>query len=148
MFQLFTTDNDNDGEVLNRDIYITEWFEDWNERIFLLESGELALGNYVHYTTCQKPVGKAKLIGRGVSHYSLTYKWAFDSIRGIKEFQVRREVDLKKGLLDMSYVLVNRNQNTGEYTFTRAMILGNCLTKRRKYADRLLASMEEVSILL
>jgi hypothetical protein len=43
LFQLFTTDNDNDGEVLNRDIYITEWFEDWNERIFLLESEELAL---------------------------------------------------------------------------------------------------------
>ena len=116
-FQLFTTVDLCNIGVKNRDIYITEWFEEWDERIFLLESGELALGNYVHYTTCQKPVGKAKLIGRGVSHYSLTYKWAFDSIREIKEFQVRQEVDLKKDLLDMSHVLVNRNQVTGEYSF-------------------------------
>lgn len=117
LFQLFTTDNDNAGEVLNRDIYITEWFEDWNERIFLLESGELALGNYVHYATCDKPCGKGKLVGRGVAHFVLTYEKGFDDIDEVKELQTQQSINLKKSLLDMSYVLVNRNQDTGEYSF-------------------------------
>lgn len=117
-FQLFSTSVNRDGAVENRDIYITEWFEEWNERIFLLESGELALGNYVHYTTCGKPsVGKARLIGRGFPHYTLTYNRAFDNMCDLKNYQIGQHAFLKKALLDMSYVLVNRNQDTGEYTF-------------------------------
>lgn len=95
-FQLFTATSDNNDRVVNKDIYITEWFEEWCERIFLLESGELALGNYVHHETCGKPRGKAKLIGRGFAHYTLEHLWSFGSFYEIKEFQVQRCVNLKK----------------------------------------------------
>lgn len=124
-FQLFSTDVSYNDSVLNRDIYITEWFEEWAERLFLLESGELALGNYVHYTTCGKPSdGKAKLIGRGFPHYTLTYKRAFDNIYELKNYQISQHAFLEKDLLDMSCVLVNRNQVTGEYTFYQGDDIG------------------------
>lgn len=116
-FQLFKTRVSCDTGVLNRDIYITEWFEDWSRRLFLLENGELALGNYVDYDKNSKPYGVTKLVGRGFPHYQLIYQKAFENIYGLKHYQAVQHAFLKESLLDMSYVLVNRNQVTGEYTF-------------------------------
>jgi hypothetical protein len=116
-FQLFKTRESHDTEVLNRDIYITKWFEDSTRRLLLLENGELALGNYVDYHRFGKPEGAIKLVGRGFPHYFLVYQRAFENIYELKNYQIAQHAFLKEDLLDMSYVLVNRNQVTGEYTF-------------------------------
>ncbi len=88
-----------------------------NEALALLESGELALGNYVDYHRFGKPEGAGKLIGRGFPHYILIYQRSFENIYELKNYQISQHAFLEKDLIDMSYVLVNRNQDTGEYSF-------------------------------
>lgn len=116
-FQLFSTEESHDIGIRDRDVYITKWFEDWTRRLFLLENGELALGNYVDYHRFGKPEGARKLIGRGFPHYILIYQRSFENIYELKNYQISQHAFLEKDLIDMSYVLVNRNQVTGEYTF-------------------------------
>lgn len=116
-FQLFKTEESRDREIRDRDVYITKWFEDWTRRLFLLENGELALGNYVDYHRFGKPEGAGKLIGRGFPHYILIYQRSFENIYELKLYQISQHAFLEKDLIDMSYVLVNRNQDTGEYSF-------------------------------
>lgn len=115
--QLFAVRPYYNNHVLNRDIYLTERLTNWESRLFLLENGELALGNYVHYDVCDPPKEKAKLIGRGFPHYKLDYVKSFDSWSELRKFQIEQTIDLKKLLVEMSYVLVNRDPSTGEYNF-------------------------------
>jgi hypothetical protein len=111
-FQLFVVEYLRDGQASGRDLYITKWFEDWEERIFLLESGELALVNYVHYTTCPPPPAteEAKLVGRGFALHSLCFRESSNSIESIKKLP-----NIKEHLMNMVYVLIERSPTTGEY---------------------------------
>ena len=115
--QLFAVYPYHNDYVLNRDIYLTERLTSWESRLFLLENGELALGNYVHYDVCGPPKEKSKRIGRGFPHYKLDYVKSFDSWGELRKFQIEQTIDLKKLLVEMSYVLVNRDPSTGEYSF-------------------------------
>jgi hypothetical protein len=116
-FQLFAVRPYCNDRVLNRDIYLTEQLTSWESRLFLLENGELALGNYVHYDVGDPPEEKSKRIGRGFPHYKLDYVKSFDSWGELRKFQIEQTIDLKKLLVEMSYVLVNRDPSTGEYSF-------------------------------
>ncbi len=111
-FQLFTVEYLCDEQASGRDLYITRWFETWYERIFLLESGELALVNYVHYTTCPPPPAteEAKLVGRGFAHHGLNFRGSSNSVESIKKLP-----NIKEHLMNMVYVLIERSPTTGEY---------------------------------
>lgn len=134
-FQLFSVEYLRDERAEGRDLYITQWFEDWHERIFLLNSGELALVNYVHYTTCPPPPAteEAKLVGRGFAHFNLIFRESSNSIENIKNLP-----NIKENLMNMRYVLIERSPTTGYYKLYQGEDIENLF--KNKLEDRVYPS--------
>jgi hypothetical protein len=112
-YRLFGANPYVDPSAANRLLYLTKQFESYNQRIYLLESGALALVDYVDYGAYELPhdVLNGKLVGKGVGHYVLNELAFFDSLAEA----VRHPVLLKSKLINMSQVLVRRNSYTGYY---------------------------------
>lgn len=112
-YRLFSAEQYFDDRVANSSLHLTEKFESYIQRIYLLNSGELALVDYVNYGDGPLPndVANGKLVGKGVSHYSLWLMESFDSLTEAIEHPLL----LKSKLINMSQVLVKRNSYTGYY---------------------------------
>ena len=112
-YRLFGADSYVDPWATDRLLYLTKQFESYAQRIYLLESGELALVDFVDYKHYELPndVLNGKLVGKGVAHYTLYELAPFDSLAEA----VRHPVLLKSKLINMSQILVRRNSYTGYY---------------------------------
>lgn len=112
-FRLFGANPQVDPRAVNKSLYLTEHFDSYTQRIYLLESGELALIDYVDYGDYQLPtqVVNGKLVGKGVSHYYLQELKSFDSLAEA----IKHPTLLKSKLINMSQVLIRRNSYTGYY---------------------------------
>jgi hypothetical protein len=112
-YRLFGANPYVDPSAANRLLYLTKQFESYNQRIYLLESGALALVDYVDYGYYELPydVLNGKLVGKGVSHYVLNELATFDSLAEA----VKHPVLLKSKLINMSQVLIKRSSDTGYY---------------------------------
>lgn len=112
-YRLFGADSYVDLWAANSPLYLTEQFERYTQRIYLLESGTLALVDYADYKHYELPndVLNGKLVGKGVGHYILNELASFDSLAEA----VKHPVLLKSKLINMSQVLVRRNSYTGYY---------------------------------
>lgn len=112
-YRLFSVEHQVDDRAANRSLHLTEKFESYIQRVYLLNSGELALVDYVDYGDYPLPtsVANGKLVGKGVAHYYLRELLSFDSLTEA----IKHPVLLKSKLINMSQVLVKRNSYTGYY---------------------------------
>lgn len=112
-YRLFSAEHQSDDKAVNKWLYLTTEFNKYFRRIYLLDSGELALVDFVDYGDYPLPndVANGKLVGKGVSHYSLWLMESFDSLTEA----IKHPLLLKSKLVDMSQVLVRRNSYTGYY---------------------------------
>jgi hypothetical protein len=112
-YRLFSAEQTVDGGAMNKWLYLTRRFENYAQRVYLLNSGELALVDYVDYGdyTVPQEVLAGKTVGKGVSHYYLRELKSFDSFTEI----FKHPILLKSKIINMSQVLVRRNSYTGYY---------------------------------
>jgi hypothetical protein len=112
-YKLFGVEQPFDDDAGNNWLYLTKEFNKYYQRIYLLNSGQLALADYVNYRCGRLPedVANGKLVGKGVMHNFLRQLGYFGSITEA----LNHPLLLKSKLIDMSQVLIKRSSDTGYY---------------------------------